>query len=118
MRKKLPFTPRYTIQWWYLIFGTMWTAGIGGVTTKFTNLPPFREGRGAQGVIDAMVKHTAVYFAAVGGAGALLAKCVKAARPVAYADLGAEAITELTVEKFPAIVATDCRGTDLYSRKP
>jgi fumarate hydratase subunit beta len=74
------------------------------------------KGPRAKEVIDAMKKHGAVYFAAVGGAGALLAKCVKAAKPVAYPDLGAEAITELTVERFPAIVATDCRGNDLYSR--
>jgi fumarate hydratase subunit beta len=67
-------------------------------------------------VVDAMKKHGAVYFAAVGGAGALLAKCVKKARVVAYADLGAEAITELTVEKFPSIVAIDCQGKDLYQR--
>jgi len=67
-------------------------------------------------VVDAMKKHGAVYFAAVGGAGALLAKCVKKAKVVAYDDLGAEAITELTVEKFPAIVAIDCKGNDLYQR--
>ncbi|MCX6357882.1 MAG: Fe-S-containing hydro-lyase [Candidatus Aureabacteria bacterium] len=75
------------------------------------------KGPRSEEVIEAMKKHGAVYFAAVGGAGALLAKCVKAAKPVAYSDLGAEAITELTVEKFPAIVATDSRGNDLYQRK-
>lgn len=68
-------------------------------------------------VVEAMKKHGAVYFAAVGGAGALLAKCVKEARVVAYEELGAEAITELKVEKFPAIVAIDSKGNDLYSRK-
>ncbi len=68
-------------------------------------------------VVEAMKKYGAVYFAAVGGAGALLAKCVKEARAVAYEDLGAEAITELKVEKFPAIVAIDSRGNDLYSRR-
>jgi len=67
-------------------------------------------------VVEAVKKHRAVYFAAVGGAGALLAKCVKAARPVAYEDLGAESIKELTVEDFPAIVAIDCRGQNLYRR--
>jgi len=65
-------------------------------------------------VIGAMKKYGAVYFAAVGGAGALLAKCVTKARAVAYADLGTEAITELSVENFPAIVATDAQGNDLY----
>lgn len=68
-------------------------------------------------VIDAMKKYCAVYFAAVGGAGALLAKCVKKAKAIAYDDLGAEAITELAVENFPAIVAIDCEGNDLYSCK-
>ena len=67
-------------------------------------------------VIEAMKRHGAVYFAAVGGAGALLARCVKEARVVAYEDLGAEAITELAVENFPAIVAIDCKGNDLYAR--
>jgi fumarate hydratase subunit beta len=68
-------------------------------------------------VVDAMKKHGAVYFAAVGGAGALLAKCVKEVRAVAYEELGAEAIRELKVEKFPAIVAIDSKGNDLYSPK-
>jgi fumarate hydratase subunit beta len=67
-------------------------------------------------VVEAMKKHGAVYFAAVGGAGALLAKCVKEVRAVAYEDLGAEAIRELKVEKFPAIVAIDSKGNDLYCR--
>lgn len=75
-------------------------------------------GKGPRGreVVEAMKKYGAVYFAAVGGAGALLAKCVKAAKVVAYSDLGAEAITELVVENFPAIVAIDCKGNDLYAR--
>ena len=75
-------------------------------------------GKGPRGeeVVNAMKKYGAVYFAAVGGAGALLAKCVKEARIVAYEDLGAEAIRELTVEKFPAIVAIDSEGNNLYVR--
>jgi fumarate hydratase subunit beta len=73
-------------------------------------------GKGPRGkdVVDAMKKYGAVYFAAVGGAGALLAQCVKAAKVVAYEDLGAEAIRELTVERFPAIVAIDSNGASLY----
>lgn len=73
-------------------------------------------GKGPRGeeVVEAMKKYEAVYFAAVGGAGALLAKCVKAAKVVAYEDLGAEAIRELTVDKFPAIVAIDSQGNNLY----
>jgi fumarate hydratase subunit beta len=76
-------------------------------------------GKGPRGkeVVDAMKKHGAVYFAAVGGAGALLAKCVRGARVVAYEDLGAEAIRELKVEKFPAIVAIDSNGNNLYERE-
>lgn len=69
-----------------------------------------------ENVVGAMKKHGAVYFAAVGGAGALLAKCVTTARIVAYDDLGAEAIRELTVENFPAIVAIDSEGNNLYER--
>ncbi len=67
-------------------------------------------------VVEAMKRYGAVYFAAVGGAGALLARCVKEARVVAYGDLGTEAITELRVEKFPAIVAIDGHGNDLYRK--
>ncbi len=63
---------------------------------------------------DAMVKYGAVYFAAVGGAGALIARSIKKARVVAYEDLGAEAIYEFTVEDFPAIVVNDVYGNDLY----
>jgi len=67
-------------------------------------------------VIDAMRRHKAVYFAAVGGAGALLSRCIKAARVVAYEDLGPEAIHEFVVVDFPAVVAIDCYGEDLYER--
>lgn len=65
-------------------------------------------------VIDEMKKQKAVYFAAVGGAGALYANCVKEAKLVAFEDLGAEALYLLTVQDFPAIVATDCRGNSVY----
>ena len=75
------------------------------------------KGPRSKDVVESMKKYGAVYFAAVGGAGALLAKCVKEARVVAYEDLGAEAITELLVENFPAIVAIDCKGNDLYARE-
>ena len=62
-------------------------------------------GKGKRGpeVIDAMKKHGAVYFGAIGGCGALLSKCIKKAEVVAYEDLGAEAIRRLEVEDFPAI---------------
>ncbi|QUL98306.1 MAG: Fe-S-containing hydro-lyase [Candidatus Fermentithermobacillus carboniphilus] len=65
-------------------------------------------------VIEAMVKHGAVYFVTVGGAGALLSKCVSKAEVVAYEDLGPEAIYRLEVVDFPAIVGVDSRGNDVY----
>jgi len=68
----------------------------------------------SQNVRDAMKKHKAVYFAATGGAGALIAKNIKSAKIVAYDDLGPEAIRELEVEDFPVIVANDAFGGDLY----
>jgi fumarate hydratase subunit beta len=67
-----------------------------------------------QQVKDSIVKHKAVYFAAVGGSGALLAKAIKAQEVIAYADLGPEAIRKLTVEGFPAVVINDVYGSDLY----
>ena len=74
------------------------------------------KGRRSETVRDAMVKYNAVYFAAIGGAGALLSKCVKAAELVAYEDLGPEAIRKLTVEDFPAVVVNDAHGNDLYEQ--
>lgn len=65
-------------------------------------------------VIEAMKKEGAVYLTAVGGAGALLAKCIKEAECIAYEDLGAEAIYKLRVEDFPAIVTIDSEGNNLY----
>ena len=73
-------------------------------------------GKGKRGpeVIDAMKKHGAVYFGAIGGAGALLAKCIKKAEIIAYEDLGAEAIRRLEVEDFPVVVIIDSEGNNLY----
>jgi len=65
-------------------------------------------------VVEAMKKHKAVYFAATGGAGALLAKAIKKAQVVAYEELGPEAINRLEVENFPVIVVNDTKGNDLY----
>jgi fumarate hydratase subunit beta len=67
-------------------------------------------------VIEAMKKYKAVYLAATGGAGALLAKSVKKAQIVAYEDLGPEAINRLEVVDFPAIVVNDTKGNDLYQQ--
>lgn len=65
-------------------------------------------------VIEAMIRHGAVYFAAVGGAGVIISKAVKSSRIVAYEDLGTEAVRELEVEDFPCIVANDLQGGDIY----
>lgn len=67
-----------------------------------------------QGVVDSIIKYNAVYFAAVGGAGALLAEAIKEAEVIAFPDLGAEAIYKLRVENFPVTVIIDNKGNDLY----
>lgn len=73
-------------------------------------------GKGArtQPVKDALKKYKGIYFAATGGAGALLSKSIKSARIIAFEDLGTEAIRELIVEDFPVVVINDCHGNDLY----
>ena len=65
-------------------------------------------------MIDAIIRNKAVYFAAVGGAGALLSKCIKKSEVICYDDLGAEAIRKLYVENFPVIVVIDREGSNLY----
>ena len=100
--------------------------GSAGPTTSYrmdAYSPTLME-RGLKGMIgkgmrsdtvkEAMKKYKAVYFAATGGAGALLAKRVKKAEVVAYEDLGPEAIRKLEVEDLPVIVINDVRGNDLY----
>ena len=72
------------------------------------------KGKRSKEVIDAMIRNKAVYFAAVGGAGALLSKCIKESEVICYDDLGAEAIRKLYVEDFPAIVVIDKDGNNLY----
>ncbi len=100
--------------------------GSAGPTTSYRMDPyaPTLIERGLKGMIgkgmrsdavkEAMKKYKAVYFAATGGAGALLAKRVKKAEVVAYEDLGPEAIRKLEVEDLPVIVVNDVRGNDLY----
>lgn len=66
-------------------------------------------------VIESMIKNKAVYFAAIGGAGALIGKCIKSVETVAYEELGAEAVMKLQVENFPVIVAVDTRGNSIYN---
>ncbi|HMA62797.1 MAG TPA: Fe-S-containing hydro-lyase [bacterium] len=73
-------------------------------------------GKGPRGqkVVDSMVKNNAVYLAAIGGAAVVTAQAVKSARVIAYEDLGTEAIRELKVENFPAFVANDTQGNDIF----
>jgi len=82
-------------------------AGIRAMIGKGNRSPEVRE---------AIKKYKAVYFATIGGAGALLAKSIKQAEVIAYEDLGTEAILRLTVENFPAIVANDIYGEDLFEQ--
>lgn len=72
------------------------------------------KGKRSQAVKDAIVRNKAVYFAAIGGAGALLSQRIKKSEVVAYDDLGTEAIRKLEVEDFPVIVVIDSEGNDLY----
>lgn len=72
------------------------------------------KGKRSKEVVDAIVKNRAVYFAAVGGAGAILSKSIKKSEIVAYDDLGTEAIRKLEVENFPVIVVIDSYGNNLY----
>jgi len=100
--------------------------GAAGPTTSYRMDPysPYLIERGLKGmigkgprspeVVEAMRKHRCVYFAAIGGAGALISKTVIGAEVVAYDDLGPEAIRKLVVREFPAIVVNDIYGNDLY----
>ena len=100
--------------------------GAAGPTTSY-RMDPFApkllelglrgmigKGKRSKEVRDAMIQYKGVYMAAIGGAGALMARAIKAARVVAYEELGPEAIRELTVENLPAIVVNDTFGNDLY----
>lgn len=76
------------------------------------------KGQRSREVIDAIARNGGVYFAATGGAGALIATSVKSARVIAFEDLGTEAIRELQVENLPLIVAIDAVGGNLYEEGP
>lgn len=100
--------------------------GSAGPTTSYRmdRYAPYLLGLGIKGMIgkgprgaevkDAIMKFKAVYFAAIGGAGALISKAIKKAEVIAYPDLGTEAVMRLEVEDFPAIVVNDIYGGDLY----
>lgn len=79
--------------------------GLGGMIGK---------GKRSQAVINAIVRNGAVYFAAVGGAGALLSQRIVSSQDIAYEDLGTEAIRKLEVKDFPVIVVIDSKGNNLY----
>lgn len=72
------------------------------------------KGKRNKAVHEAIVRNKAVYFAAVGGAGALLSKCITSSEIIAYDDLGTEAVRKLIVKDFPVIVVIDSKGRDLY----
>lgn len=72
------------------------------------------KGKRSKEVLDAIVRNGSVYFAAVGGAGALLSKCIQKSEVIAYDDLGTEAIRKLEVKDFPVIVVVDAEGNNLY----
>lgn len=84
---------------------TMMSIGARGMIGKGARLPE---------VVEAMKQYRGVYFGAIGGAGALLAKCIKKCELIAYEDLGAEALRRLYVEDMPLVVIIDCEGNDLY----
>ena len=75
------------------------------------------KGPRSEAVVSAIRRHSGLYLAAVGGAGALISLCVKQAEPVAFEDLGTEAIYRLTVCDLPLFVAIDCEGNSIYKRK-
>lgn len=84
---------------------TMMSVGVRGMIGKGARLPE---------VVEAMKQYGGVYFGAIGGAGALLAKCIKKCELVAYEDLGAEALRRLYVEDMPLVVIIDSEGRSLY----
>lgn len=72
------------------------------------------KGKRSLAVADAIVRNGAVYFAAIGGAGALLSKCILSSEVIAYGDLGPEAVRKLEVKDFPVVVVIDSQGNNLY----
>lgn len=104
--------------------------GAAGPTTSY-RMDPFAprlldlglkgmigKGKRDDQVVAAMKRNQGVYFAAVGGAGALISQCIKSAEVIAYPDLGPEAVRKLYVEDLPLLVAIDCEGNDIYKLGP
>ncbi|MHB0870045.1 MAG: Fe-S-containing hydro-lyase [Chloroflexota bacterium] len=104
--------------------------GAAGPTTSYRmdKYAPLLMDRGLVGMIgkglrnqevkEAIVRNGAVYFGATGGSGALLSRCIKVAKVVAYPEMGTEAVREIEVEDFPVIVIVDTEGNDLYQIGP
>ncbi len=88
---------------------TLMSVGARGMIGKGARLPE---------VVDAMKQYSGVYFGAIGGAGALLARCIKKSELIAYEDLGTEALRKLEVEDMPLVVIIDCKGNNLYETGP
>ena len=74
------------------------------------------KGNRSKAVVDSIVENGAVYFAAVGGAGALYSGCIKSCNVIGFDDLGCESVKELVVEDFPLLVAIDSQGKSLYNK--
>ena len=72
------------------------------------------KGERNQAVIDAIIRNKAVYFCAIGGAGALACKCIKSCEVIAFEDLGCESVKKLYIEDFPLTVAIDCNGGNIF----
>ena len=98
-----PMAPKYTPSYFFIASTT------SGRRAPFPIIP-----LAPTEVVDAMKKYDGVYFGAIGGAGALLAKCIKKAELIAYEDLGAEALRKLYVEDMPLVVIIDSEGNNLY----
>ena len=86
---------------------TMLSVGARGMIGK---------GARSEAVVEAMKEHCGVYFGAIGGAGALLARCIKKSELIAWEDLQSEALRRLWVEHMPLVVVIDCEGNDLYEQ--
>jgi fumarate hydratase subunit beta len=72
------------------------------------------KGERNEAVLEAIIRNSAVYFCALGGAGALACRCIKACRVVAFEELGCESVKELYIEDFPLFVAADCNGGNIF----
>jgi fumarate hydratase subunit beta len=73
------------------------------------------KGERSQAVIDAIVRNQSAYFCAVGGAGALIACCIKEAQEIAFHDLGCESVKRFTIENLPIFTAIDCQGSSIFA---